>query len=231
MKRAVEKTLSRVLPTELWQHIAFECRSLMGRSFGKGLRPDPEKANYINLGSGSVYVGGMINIDFFGTRLVDYEMDLRFPFRIPNDSIDGIVSEHTFEHLTYEHAASALGECFRILKQGGVMRFIVPDMSILIEHYERGDDAWFETWCEEVLIGQERQEMKRFFTKMFAIAFTANFYGHRSCWDMETARIYLENAGFRDIRQLGFREGTEKLLVDKDVGGRRMISLYVEARK
>lgn len=44
----------------------------------------------------------------------------------PN-SIDRLLSEHVFEHLTETQNASAFALCYRYLKQGGRLRIAVPD--------------------------------------------------------------------------------------------------------
>ena len=43
------------------------------------------------------------------------------------DSIDRILCEHMLEHLTEAQASVALGECYRYLKHGGLLRLAVPD--------------------------------------------------------------------------------------------------------
>lgn len=43
------------------------------------------------------------------------------------DSIDSLLSEHMFEHLTRDEARLAVGECYRYLKPGGLFRIAVPD--------------------------------------------------------------------------------------------------------
>lgn len=42
-------------------------------------------------------------------------------------SIDSLLSEHMLEHLTEQDARTALGECYRYLKSGGLFRIAVPD--------------------------------------------------------------------------------------------------------
>jgi predicted SAM-dependent methyltransferase len=42
-------------------------------------------------------------------------------------SIDSLLSEHMFEHLTEDEARSALTECHRYLKPSGLFRLAVPD--------------------------------------------------------------------------------------------------------
>ena len=96
--------------------------------------------NFINLGSGNSYVNNFINVDIFGNIIIDYGMDLRFPFKIESNSINGIFSEHTIELLSHLEVNSALSECYRILKPEAKIRIIVHDLSILIERYSSNDD-------------------------------------------------------------------------------------------
>ena len=43
------------------------------------------------------------------------------------DSIDRLLSEHVFEHLTEDECRAAFAECYRHLKPGGLFRVAVPD--------------------------------------------------------------------------------------------------------
>jgi predicted SAM-dependent methyltransferase len=43
------------------------------------------------------------------------------------DSLDGILAEHVWEHLSPEEALTAAGNCYRFLKPGGYLRVAVPD--------------------------------------------------------------------------------------------------------
>lgn len=43
------------------------------------------------------------------------------------DSLDAILAEHVWEHLTSEEAVIAARNCFRFLKPGGYLRVAVPD--------------------------------------------------------------------------------------------------------
>ena len=83
-------------------------RSKLGRIISRSLKLNSTNANYINLGSGNSYVNNFINVDFFGNKMIDYGMDLRFRFKIESNSIDGIFSEHTFEHLSHQEVDNAL---------------------------------------------------------------------------------------------------------------------------
>ena len=163
--------------------------------------------------------------------MIDYGMDLRFPFKIESNSIDGIFSEHTFEHLSHLELDAALSECYRILKAEAKIRIIVPDLSILIERYSSSDDEWFQNWHDLVLKDLSRHYMRKYFTNMFAINFTASYYHHKSCWDFESLEKALSTHGFINIIKWDYNVGTPELLIDSDSEDRKLVSIYIEGKK
>ena len=231
MKKIIKKKIIFFIPIELYEHAKFEFRSKLGRILSRSLKLNSTNANYINLGSGNSYVNNFINVDFFGNKMIDYGMDLRFPFKIETNSIDGIFSEHTFEHLSHLEVDNALNECCRILKPEAKIRIIVPDLSILIERYCSSDDEWFQNWHDLVLKDPSRHYMKKYFTKMFAVNFTASYYHHKSCWDFESLKKILTSNGFVNIEKCNYNLGTPELLIDSDSDDRKLVSIYIEGKK
>ena len=224
-----------VLPGSARDLVFHEILSTVGRRFSKPLRLDKSRANYVNLGCGPKRLDGFINIDFFClTQTADYESDLRYPLRIDDETVAGIFTEHTLEHLSYAENASLLDECCRILKPGGVMRISVPDLSVFAKRYCQDDRAWFSGWERMMFVESEDpvRRKRRLISAMEAISFVTQEYGHRSCWDFEILRALLAAAGFTEIRQVSFRQGRDdRLLVDLDALDRKMVSMYVEAVK
>ncbi|MBH8564348.1 hypothetical protein I8748_19515 [Nostoc sp. CENA67] len=55
-------------------------------------------------------------------------------------------------------------------------------------------------------------------------------YGHVSVWDSELLARFLKDAGFINIKEVSFMEGTDELLL-KDKKDRKWESLYMEAQK
>ena len=231
MKKIIKKIINLFMPIELFEHLRFDIRSKLGRLLSRSLKLNSENANFINLGSGNSYVNNFINIDFFGNKMIDYGMDLRYPFKIESNSIDGIFSEHTFEHLSHLEVDNTLSECCRILKPEAKIRIIVPDLSILIEQYCSNDDEWFQKWHDLVLKDPSRHYMRKYFTNMFAINFTASYYHHKSCWDFESLEKALSTHGFINIIKWDYNVGTPELLIDSDSDDRKLVSIYVEGKK
>ena len=231
MKKIIKKIILFFMTIDLFEHAKFEIISKLGRILSRDLKLNNTNTNFINLGCGNSYVNNFINVDFFGNKMIDYGMDLRFPFKIESNSIDGIFSEHTFEHLSHQEVNNALGECYRILKPEAKIRIIVPDLSILIERYCSNDDEWFQKWHDLVLEDPSRHYMKKYFTKMFAINFTASYYHHKSCWDFESLKKVLTSNGFVNIEKCNYNLGTPELLIDNDSEDRKLVSIYIEGKK
>ena len=222
------------LPQAVREAVFFEAAAWFHRRRARPLRLDATEPHFVNLGSGTRAIRGFINIDFFTTPGIDYGADLRYPLMIRSDVVDGIFCEHTLEHLNYREADAMLSECRRILKSGGAIRIVVPDLSQFLRNYCDGNREWCREWerlmfRESVVAERSKRTLG---SPIEAISFVTQEYGHSSCWDFETLRNHLERCGFRDISRGSFGNGTcEQLLVDLDAEDRKIVSLYVEALK
>ncbi len=102
----------------------------------------------INIGGGRWYQKYWVNIDLYAPRVYcDYKIDLRDkrPFPIKDSVAQLIFSSHVFEHVSDDVCAHVLNECHRILKYGGTMRIVVPDMDKALEAYKRKDQGFFNS--------------------------------------------------------------------------------------
>lgn len=76
------------------------------------------------IGSSGTHFPGWVATDRAVLDLVRDETWARF---FPPGSLDAILAEHVWEHLTAEDAAAAARVCFRYLRSGGYVRVAVPD--------------------------------------------------------------------------------------------------------
>jgi predicted SAM-dependent methyltransferase len=82
----------------------------------------------INLGCGSTYKPGYINIDMFDRSVADMLADVSsLPYS--SNSIDVIEAAQLIEHFDLAHLRYVLAEWFRILKPGGELVLETPDLS------------------------------------------------------------------------------------------------------
>src|SRR5581483_11723269 len=109
----------------------------------------------VNIGSGTSGASGWFNIDNSPTiplsriplvrripRIPAWPADVRrhdvrkgLPFN--DSSVRFIYSSHTFEHFSWEESLRVAKECFRILEPGGVLRVVVPNLTLLVGEYLR----------------------------------------------------------------------------------------------
>ncbi|MGB0403284.1 MAG: class I SAM-dependent methyltransferase [Salibacteraceae bacterium] len=228
------RTLFFFFPESVFGPFYFELKSFLGRLFQPRFKVDPSKRNLVNLGCGPIIIEGMINIDFFFEKNIDYGLDLRYPIKIDDNCIDGIVSEHTFEHLKFEDNKRVFKECHRILKPGGVFRVCVPDVSKYIMAYANNDKEWMDTWEDVHFTNSTNAKLRKMKlrTRMEAVSFIVQEWGHISAWDEETLKYYLLESGFSKVEGKKFREGKiPELLLDMDKDSRKNYSVYVEAYK
>lgn len=115
----------------------------------------------LNLGCGPQVLDGWVNVDYaLGARLMKvplfrainrklgffnvdwdekifvHDLTKAFPWR--SGSVDVAYSSHTLEHLSREDGRRFLSECHRVLRDGGVIRIVVPDLRSYVDAYSKG---------------------------------------------------------------------------------------------
>jgi len=93
-------------------------------------------------------VGNWANIDFSSPMENVIEMNILDGLTFPDGSFDAVYTAQFVEHLTPQETAVVLREIRRVLKPGGVLRIVTPDMEELARTYlkhldqlKRNDDA------------------------------------------------------------------------------------------
>jgi SAM-dependent methyltransferase len=89
----------------------------------------------LNVGCGTTFHPGWTNLDLASTRADVVVQDIRKGISYPNQSFDAVYSSHLLEHLSQGEAFGLVGECFRVLKVGGILRVVVPDLEAIVRTY------------------------------------------------------------------------------------------------
>ena len=136
--------------------------------------------------------------------------------------VDFIHTEDFLEHIEFEDAKRFLGECFRVLKPGGVMRLLTPDLRAIVERVYLQRDALHLAWCHTFLRTESPCEALNMHMRMEG-------HAHRFVYDYELLSRILRETGFR-VRRVAYNRSRHPLLryLDlRDFG----LNLFVEATK
>ena len=94
----------------------------------------------LNLGCGMRFHPDWTNIDVTTESSQVQLHDVRNGLPFPDDTFDIVYHSHLLEHLPKEKALPFCRECHRVLKHGGVIRVVVPDLERIAKLYLRALD-------------------------------------------------------------------------------------------
>jgi predicted SAM-dependent methyltransferase len=90
----------------------------------------------LNLGCGTRYHRDWVNLDFraISPDVLPYNL-LGGALPFPSNTIDAVYHSHLLEHFPKRYALVFLQECHRVIKPGGVIRVVVPDLEQIARLY------------------------------------------------------------------------------------------------
>ncbi len=94
-----------------------------------------DKPVLVNIGCGRVWHPYWINLDHQPTSPEVRPFDIRKPLPFESGTVDAVYASHVLEHLDREEGLGLLQECRRVLKPGGILRIVVPDLEDLCRFY------------------------------------------------------------------------------------------------
>jgi ubiquinone/menaquinone biosynthesis C-methylase UbiE len=172
------------------------------------------------------------------------------------DSFDMVYHSHFLEHLDRDAGCQFLAECRRVLKPGGVLRVVVPDLELLIRGYcasmakisthEFGaeaahEDAIFQLFDQmvrnEASGTKEQVGWRKRIEQLLRGNAAKTGETHRWMYDRHSLRRTLEALGFADVSSQSAATGQFpgwkdcRLDLNPDGSAYKPESLYVEARK
>lgn len=185
----------------------------------------PEQAIMINLGSGHWKFDGWVNVDLDLESQPDVCVDLSggLPFR--DSCADFMHTEDFIDQLDQSHAIQFLCECHRILKPGGVIRVLTPDVEQLANMYLNEPEALKTLWRQHVAIPLQ------FDTAAEILNMGMRFAGHQFLYDAETFSKLAAECGF-EAKRVTFQNSEFEALRERDLRGPgAAISLYHDCYK
>lgn len=193
----------RFMP-RLWRSIGPVITNDMIQKWLSGQGP-----HILNLGGGSNCIEGCLTVAV--DPGAEVYLDVTKPFPIPSEVVDGIFCEEVVEHISADDARDMLLECLRIMKPGGVIRLVTPDLDYLLSNASCG--------------GEGEQRINDAFL----------MHEHRRLYSRNSLKLLLEECGFADLKHSRYRSADSEL-GHLDSHANRFshapeMSQYVEARK
>jgi len=90
---------------------------------------------YLNLGCGEIFHKDWLNIDYVSTSPYVNQYDLSQGIPCMNDTIDVVYHSHILEHFSKSEGEKFIQECYRVLKKGGIIRIVIPDLKTIVQEY------------------------------------------------------------------------------------------------
>ena len=89
---------------------------------------------FLNLGCGSVFSPEWNNLDLYRAKdVVYYDLNKGIPFQA--GVFDAVYSSHVLEHFPRGKGEFLVKEVFRVLKPGGAVRLVLPDLEGIVREY------------------------------------------------------------------------------------------------
>lgn len=88
----------------------------------------------LNIGCGAWSHPDWVNIDLLeGVDIISHNISDGLPF--PDNMFNVVYHSHLLEHIPVKNSLPFMKECFRVLKPGGVIRVLVPDLEQIARFY------------------------------------------------------------------------------------------------
>lgn len=176
----------------------------------------------LNVGAGPFGEEGWLNIDMFKYKNISFTNDCRKKLPLVNNTVSIIRCEHVLEHMDKEYEAKVfLKECFRVIKSGGVIRIVVPDIEKFVKAYYEKD--WKSVGINYEL--KDNLQEADVLTHIFRQGGE-----HKYGYDYNALSYLLAESGFLKIEKKAFGVSLNSEL-ERDQVNHKEHSLYVEAIK
>lgn len=135
-------------------------------------------------------------------------LDVRQPLPFADQVVSVVYASHLLEHLYLEEARSLLQECRRVLRPGGILRLVVPDLRAMIDEYlnqgvplGKGEGEIGLTPADllnqRLLLREKSPPAGSIIYKIYSIL--TDFHSHKWMYDAESLVWHVQQAGYSEV--------------------------------
>jgi SAM-dependent methyltransferase len=166
--------------------------------------------------------------------------DITRPLPFDSDSFSAVYSSHVLEHLYLEDARSLLKECHRVLRRGGVIRIVVPDLQAMVSVYIRNKSEALTTGSKQLAADALNEKLGfrgprppagNALFRLYSL--WKDFHHHRWMYDSDSLIQYVREAGFEEVSRREFLDSAIPGLEEVEKSDRVSdgIGICIEGRK
>jgi predicted SAM-dependent methyltransferase len=164
-----------------------------------------------HLGCGTIFIKDYLNIGWWEHLGKDtlyaapngvegavlYNHDLVEGIPAADNSLDVVYHSHMLEHLSYAEGIDFIAACYRVLKPGGILRVLVPDLGLWCQNYVADNSFFFDEYRRGAL----NDDKVLYPTKGSVFMGMLHNHGHKMGYDFDTLSALLARTGFERIRR------------------------------
>lgn len=164
-----------------------------------------------HLGCGDILIRDYLNIGYWehlgesvlyenhagitGAFMLNHNLVKGIP--APDESLEVVYHSHLIEHFSFQEGIAFIKDCFRVLKPGGFMRVLTPDLELWSRNYVHGNRFFFEEYRRRYL----HDDKDLYPTSGSVFMGMLHGHGHKMGYDRNTLVNLLARSGFRKIRR------------------------------
>jgi predicted SAM-dependent methyltransferase len=167
--------------------------------------------------------------------------DLTRPLPFKDNTVSAVYAAHVIEHLYLADAQRLMGECKRVLRSGGVIRLVVPDLRSMATNYLKNKNGGSSSPSGRIAAADKLNEnlgfrspappRGNFLLKYYYLS--KDFHHHKWMYDSDSLIGYMERAGFAEVREKGYLESDISGIEEVEEAGRVLdgAGICVEGKK